>query len=350
MREMLVPIFGESGAVVAQFVLTLVAVLILVGAVVWAVRRYGTGAFAAVARNRVPRLALVDALPIDGRRRLILIRRDHVEHLILIGGPTDLVVEPTIVRGVSVGARPRQGQPARQAAQPNGAPQATAGMPPAEVPPPESEPVQAPPRPSILMRPAPAPTPRETSSPVPMPAAAARPAPAPPPPPPPSPRRLPPAAGAEPIPFPQPQRVPEPDADLPPPSLLRRPATAATTRPASGHFVETARPTRIESVFALADALDDIADGPEASPAAPFEPARAAAPPALPPSAAAPAEADDEPLPEYLSLANDEPAPATAAEEIAEGPPPGDGSASRVSDLEREMARLLGEITARRGG
>jgi hypothetical protein len=355
MREMLAPIFGESGAVVAQFILILLAVLIAVGILVWAVRRYGTGAFGTVAQNRVPRLAVVDALSVDGRRRLVLVRRDHVEHLILIGGPTDVVVEPTIVRGVSIGQRPRQGQPARPAAaQPNGTPQA-AGQPLVEPAPPPPEPVPAPPPAAAFARPEPAPpaAPPAAVRPAPAPARtapAARPAPAPPPPP--SPRRMPPAVGSEPIPFPQPQRVPEPAVEPPPPSVFRRPAAAgaapAATAAGTAHFAETARPTRIESVFALGDALDDIADEPPTSPAAAFEPVRAA--PAPQPALAAPPVDDDEPLPEYLTLADDEPAPATAAEEIAEGPPAEDGSSSKVSDLEREMARLLGEITAKRGG
>jgi hypothetical protein len=168
------------------------------------------------------------------------------------------------------------------------------------------------------------------------------------PPPPPAPRPLPPQIGAEPIPFPQPQRPPaesEPEPAATPSLVRRSAATAAPTRPASGHFADTVRPTRIESVFALADALDDIAGEPASSPAAEFEPAR----PPEPPSPAAAARPVDEPLPEYLALSAEEPAPATAAEEVAEGPPAAAGDAAKVSDLEREMARLLGEITSRRG-
>jgi flagellar protein FliO/FliZ len=37
---------------------------------------------------------------VDGRRRLVLVRRDNVEHLLMIGGPTDIVVEPNIVRAI----------------------------------------------------------------------------------------------------------------------------------------------------------------------------------------------------------------------------------------------------------
>jgi hypothetical protein len=46
----------------------------------------------------MPRLAVIDAAAVDGRRRLVLVRRDNVEHLLMIGGPTDIVVEPNIVR------------------------------------------------------------------------------------------------------------------------------------------------------------------------------------------------------------------------------------------------------------
>jgi hypothetical protein len=48
----------------------------------------------------MPRLAVIDAVAVDGRRRLVLVRRDNVEHLLMIGGPTDIVVEPNIVRAM----------------------------------------------------------------------------------------------------------------------------------------------------------------------------------------------------------------------------------------------------------
>ena len=59
----------------------------------------GTGA--AGRPGRQLRLAVVDAAKVDGRRHLILIRRDNVEHLLLIGGPTDIVVEPNVVRAAA---------------------------------------------------------------------------------------------------------------------------------------------------------------------------------------------------------------------------------------------------------
>lgn len=98
MQETLVPIFGENGAIIIQYVITLAVILALIALVVWALRRYGRSTVGPTARGRLPRLAVVDALAIDAKRRLVLVRRDNVEHLVLIGGPTDVVVEPSIVR------------------------------------------------------------------------------------------------------------------------------------------------------------------------------------------------------------------------------------------------------------
>ena len=50
------------------------------------------------ARTRQPRLGIVDVYDLDRQRQLILLRRDNVEHLLLIGGPNDLMVETNIVR------------------------------------------------------------------------------------------------------------------------------------------------------------------------------------------------------------------------------------------------------------
>ena len=55
--------------------------------------------------------ASLDAHAVDARRKLVLIRRDNVEHLIMIGGPNDVVIESTILRGRPQ-ARPAPGRPA----------------------------------------------------------------------------------------------------------------------------------------------------------------------------------------------------------------------------------------------
>src|SRR6185437_3630822 len=52
-------------------------------------------------RTRQPRLGLVDAFSLDGQRQLVLVRRDNVEHLVMIGGPNDVLVESQINRGAA---------------------------------------------------------------------------------------------------------------------------------------------------------------------------------------------------------------------------------------------------------
>jgi flagellar protein FliO/FliZ len=83
------------------FFFAFVAVLALIGVAAWLVRRFASNRLGAnTNRSRMPRLAVIDAAAVDGRRRLVLVRRDNVEHLLMIGGPTDIVVEPNIVRAM----------------------------------------------------------------------------------------------------------------------------------------------------------------------------------------------------------------------------------------------------------
>ena len=43
-----------------------------------------------------PRIEVIEQASIDGKRRLLLIRRDDVEHLVMTGGPVDVVIETGI--------------------------------------------------------------------------------------------------------------------------------------------------------------------------------------------------------------------------------------------------------------
>jgi flagellar biogenesis protein FliO len=95
--------FGEFG-LPARAIVALILVLALIALTVWLMRRFGDtrGVTASGGRGRQQRLAVLDSASVDARRRLVLIRRDNVEHLILIGGPTDVVIEPGIVRAQPV--------------------------------------------------------------------------------------------------------------------------------------------------------------------------------------------------------------------------------------------------------
>jgi hypothetical protein len=111
-------VFGAEMPLAVRFFLAFLIVLGLIGATAWAVRRFGAGRLGGgSARGRQPRLAVVDYASVDGRRRLILVRRDNIEHLMMIGGPTDVVVEANIVRATAAprdmpGGRPTAGMDA----------------------------------------------------------------------------------------------------------------------------------------------------------------------------------------------------------------------------------------------
>ncbi len=94
-------LFGSELPLAARFFIAFLVVLALIGLTAWLVRRFGANRLGTTARGRQPRLAVIDAANVDGRRRLVLIRRDNMEHLLMIGGPSDVVIEPNIVRGAA---------------------------------------------------------------------------------------------------------------------------------------------------------------------------------------------------------------------------------------------------------
>lgn len=69
----------------------------------YAVRQYlgGSGTLTSVSSlfggpKPLRRLSISEQFNIDNRRRLVLIRRDNVEHLIMTGGPVDMLIETGI--------------------------------------------------------------------------------------------------------------------------------------------------------------------------------------------------------------------------------------------------------------
>jgi flagellar protein FliO/FliZ len=82
--------------VYTRFVVALIVIVALLAVFAWLARRFG---FA----GRVPtrgarrRLAIVEVTAIDNKRRLILLRRDDVEHLVLVGVDSSVVIETGIV-------------------------------------------------------------------------------------------------------------------------------------------------------------------------------------------------------------------------------------------------------------
>jgi flagellar protein FliO/FliZ len=85
-------------AAYSQFVLALVFVLALIGILGALARRLGLGGIRAANGSSERRISIVEVRPLDAKRKVILLRRDQVEHLIIIGPASELLIE----RGIPV--------------------------------------------------------------------------------------------------------------------------------------------------------------------------------------------------------------------------------------------------------
>src|SRR5208283_4831817 len=99
------PGLSESFFANKSFTLLLAALAFLAAVILLSVIfRFAFGRRLRLPRNgraRQPRLGTVDAFDLDRQRQLVIIRRDNVEHLPMIGGPNDLVIESQIIRAES---------------------------------------------------------------------------------------------------------------------------------------------------------------------------------------------------------------------------------------------------------
>jgi flagellar protein FliO/FliZ len=95
--------FGDDMSLAMRLILALVVVLALIGFTVLLLKRFGMVKLGGMSlAGRQPRLAVMDIAHLDSRRKLVIVRRDAVEHLVMIGGPNDVVIEQGIVRGQPV--------------------------------------------------------------------------------------------------------------------------------------------------------------------------------------------------------------------------------------------------------
>lgn len=81
------------------YVLFFAVLVLTVLAALWVMRNSLGGQSPMVAlfgQRPEKRLAVVEHASVDGRRRLVLVRRDNVEHLIMTGGPVDVLIETGI--------------------------------------------------------------------------------------------------------------------------------------------------------------------------------------------------------------------------------------------------------------
>lgn len=90
----------------AYSVAALLFVLSLIVLAGWVMRRIGfVGALPSSSRNRQRRLGVVEVLPLDAKRRLVLVRRDDREHLLLLSAFGDVVVDGGAPTGLAADFR-----------------------------------------------------------------------------------------------------------------------------------------------------------------------------------------------------------------------------------------------------
>ncbi len=81
------------------FIAIFILVIAMIGIGAWLLKSLlsgGSAAASGILRSREKRLGVVEAASVDGRRKLILIKRDDKEHLIMTGGPVDVLIETGI--------------------------------------------------------------------------------------------------------------------------------------------------------------------------------------------------------------------------------------------------------------
>lgn len=79
-----------------RFLLALVLVLGLIFALTWVMKRFGLGQQHAGPLGRKKRLRTVETTNLDSRHRLVLVRRDNVEHLIVLSPGSSQLIESGI--------------------------------------------------------------------------------------------------------------------------------------------------------------------------------------------------------------------------------------------------------------
>lgn len=79
-----------------KFLFALIFVLGLIGGFALIAKKIGMGNRGPMRRAKNNRLSIIESMPLDAKRRVVLLRRDDREHMVLLGGATDLVLESNI--------------------------------------------------------------------------------------------------------------------------------------------------------------------------------------------------------------------------------------------------------------
>lgn len=90
-----------------KFLAALIFVLSLMGLLSFALKRIKPSGFSSKSGRR--RIEIIEVLPLDVRRRAVLLRRDDTEHLVILSSSGETVVETQIKRSQSDAALPPVG-------------------------------------------------------------------------------------------------------------------------------------------------------------------------------------------------------------------------------------------------
>lgn len=87
----------ETAPQILQLIAALAFVLSLMGVLAFALKKLGLSGAIPV-QGKTKRLKVIEVLPLDRTRKLAIIQRDDVQHLIILGGNCETVVETNIPR------------------------------------------------------------------------------------------------------------------------------------------------------------------------------------------------------------------------------------------------------------
>jgi hypothetical protein len=93
--QFMTSLFGGSAGTLLNAAFALGIVLVLIVAALWLLKLVGR-AGQRLGRVNEKRLQILETATVDGKRKVMIIRRDNVEHVIMTGGPQDLVIESGI--------------------------------------------------------------------------------------------------------------------------------------------------------------------------------------------------------------------------------------------------------------
>lgn len=80
---------------ILKLIAALVFVVSLMGGLAFILKKTGLGGPMPASGNN-KRLRLIEVLPLDGRRKLVLLQRDDKQHLVILGASGETVVETDI--------------------------------------------------------------------------------------------------------------------------------------------------------------------------------------------------------------------------------------------------------------